>query len=594
MRDRLRRGGPLPRDDASTTPAFGPYRVLHQIGSGVLGPVFRAFDREADRLIAIKAFQLDVTPEVVARVASGLRTLAARPSPHSMIVVPMAAGLEGARAYIALPLVAGESLDARLRHAAPPGLDEGLRLLTAFAAALDDAAAAGWRHGSLHPRDFLIDAERGQSSITGFGIGPVLEAAGVPAPLRRAYAAPERLTPGAPWDARADVYAFAAIAHEVLTGRRPVSTGEQDGAFGLDVTPEQRVVLRQTLARALAANPADRFQTASEFVEWLDLVCGPLRRYVVDAPRPSDDAATVAAPEPPIPVVPPAPPPVADPIIAAPVAPAAVDIALHAEAHPREVATSAGASSAVRTSLLSFGDSAVPAARPARRIARAVIVTAAGVGLGAGLGYLVYASRTRPQPAAAGPIAAPQTDTEVALQSEATGTVPRVEPRPATEPASRVMAVSGQLVVRSQPAGAIVRVDGALSGETPATIRDLPLGTHVVQVARPGHEPWTDRVTLTSETPVQRVNVELVRGLDLGVPVRGAIAVDSRPRGARVFIDGRYVGLTPLRWPDAALGAHQVVLDLAGYTRTMIPVTVRQGEPARVTATLVAASKDRE
>ena len=78
--------------------------------------------------------------------------------------------------------------------------------------------------------------------------------------------------------------------------------------------------------------------------------------------------------------------------------------------------------------------------------------------------------------------------------------------------------------------------------------------------------------------------------------MRGAIDVDSRPRGARVFIDGRYIGVTPLRWPDAAAGAHQVVLEHAGYTRTTIPVTVRQGEPARVVATLrvAAGSKDRE
>ena len=166
----------------------------------------------------------------------------------------------------------------------------------------------------------------------------------------------------------------------------------------------------------------------------------------------------------------------------------------------------------------------------------------------------------------------------------------------APETAARVMAVTGQLVVRSQPAGAIVRIDGALHGETPVTVRDLPLGTHVVQVARPGHEPRVERVTLTSEAPVQRMNVELVRGLDLGVPVRGAINVDSRPRGARVLIDGRYVGLTPLRWPDATPGAHRVVIDLSGYTRTTIPVTVRAGEPARVAATLrlAAPSKERE
>ena len=588
MRRSTDRGGPLPFDDAaSTTPAFGPYRVLHQIGSGVLGPVFRAFDREADRLIAIKVFQLDVTPEVVARVASGLRALAARRSPHASIVWPTAAGLEGARAFVALPLVSGESLDARLRHATPHPLDETLRLLGPVAAALDAAAAAGLRHGSLHPRDLIVDADRAHVHITGFGIGAALEAAGATAPIRRAYAAPERRTPGVAWDARADVYSLAAIAHELLTGRRPVSAGEQDGAFGADVTPEQRVVLRQTLARALAARPEDRFQTATEFVEWLDLVSGPLRRIVVEPPRPAEEAAV----------------PVIEPLATAPMTPvvetsavtlsepAAVDLVR--EIAPVEAATRpVPAPPVLDTALLSFGEIAPVPARSGftrRRLAAAMMITAAGVGLGAGVGYLVHASRSRPRPAApvAGPVAATPSDTEVPMM---TGAPASRTP----ETASRVMAVTGQLVVRSQPAGAIVTIDGALYGETPATFRDLPLGTHVVQIARPGHEPRVERVTMTSEAPVQRVNVELVRGLDLGVPARGTINVDSRPRGARVLIDGRYVGLTPLRWPDAAPGAHRVVLDLSGYTRATIPVTVRAGEPARVAATLQLAARPKE
>ena len=62
---------------AAFTPpaAFGPYRVLHQIGSGVLGPVFRTYDPQQDRLVAVKVFRLDLLPEQVARLADGLRKL---------------------------------------------------------------------------------------------------------------------------------------------------------------------------------------------------------------------------------------------------------------------------------------------------------------------------------------------------------------------------------------------------------------------------------------------------------------------------------------------------------------------------------------
>jgi len=62
----LRSFRPLTRDDQNAfapPPAFGPFRVLHQIGVGALGPVFRTYEPTRDRLVAIKVFRLDITPE---------------------------------------------------------------------------------------------------------------------------------------------------------------------------------------------------------------------------------------------------------------------------------------------------------------------------------------------------------------------------------------------------------------------------------------------------------------------------------------------------------------------------------------------------
>src|SRR5580698_2724256 len=85
----------LPFDEsAAFTPpaAFGPYRVLHQIGSGVLGPVFRTYDPQQDRLVAIKVFRLDLLPEQVARLADALRKLPTTLPVHQAIVAPIDAG----------------------------------------------------------------------------------------------------------------------------------------------------------------------------------------------------------------------------------------------------------------------------------------------------------------------------------------------------------------------------------------------------------------------------------------------------------------------------------------------------------------------
>src|SRR5258706_5776686 len=81
--------------------AFGPFRVLHQIGAGALGPVFRAYEPERDRLVAVKVFKLDVAPERVHQFVSELERLVAADLTHPALAAPLAAGVLEASAYLA-------------------------------------------------------------------------------------------------------------------------------------------------------------------------------------------------------------------------------------------------------------------------------------------------------------------------------------------------------------------------------------------------------------------------------------------------------------------------------------------------------------
>jgi hypothetical protein len=203
------------------------------------------------------------------------------------------------------------------------------------------------------------------------------------------------------------------------------------------------------------------------------------------------------------------------------------------------------------------------------------------------LGLRVGVRRLQPS---APPIArtAPDTpgDTEVPVPAATTDTAtttPAPEPPPA---AARVAAVPGRLAIRSTPAGALVTINGSLYGDTPVVVRDLSLGTYVVQVARPGHLPYVERVVLSSATPARTLAVALQKGIDVGAARKGTITVDSTPRGARVRVDGRLIGTTPLRWPDASPGTHEVQIELAGYRLATVPVLVRAGDAARVSLSL--------
>src|SRR5262245_9543257 len=104
----------LPFDDASVVhppSAFGTFRVLHQIGSGVLGPVFRSYDSQRERLVVIKAFRLDLPPAAVSTFVDALHAIVARPVDARAIVRAVDAGLEGSVPYLALEFVSDDTLD---------------------------------------------------------------------------------------------------------------------------------------------------------------------------------------------------------------------------------------------------------------------------------------------------------------------------------------------------------------------------------------------------------------------------------------------------------------------------------------------------
>src|SRR5687767_3841481 len=208
--------------------AFGPFRVLHQIGVGALGPVFRTYEPARDRLVAVKVFRLDITPEQAQALAAELSKAADAGLFHPSIVEPVAAGVQGTVAYRAEEYVAAETLDVAIRHYAPAPMDKALPFITQLAGAIDFARAAGVGHGSLHPRDIFVTPE--EARATGFGVVDALERVGLRAPVRRPYSAPERID-GEAWGAPADVFSFGAIAFELLTGRRPSGTGDLIGAL---------------------------------------------------------------------------------------------------------------------------------------------------------------------------------------------------------------------------------------------------------------------------------------------------------------------------------------------------------------------------
>jgi hypothetical protein len=246
----------------SPPPAFGRFKLLHQIGAGVLGPVFRTHDPEHERLVAVKAFTLDLTPEQASALASEFERLAALEIDAPCAAAPVAAGVEDYVPYVAVPYVSGESLDAAIRQYGPAPAGDAIRLIAHVAEALDAAAHAGVHHGSLHPRDIIVTP--GETHVTGLGVAQALERVGLHGPVRRPYVAPERES-GDEWGAPADVYSLAAIAYEVLTGRRALPGTDQPLPALGDLHVHDAAALRDVIESALDAEPARRPARARDF-----------------------------------------------------------------------------------------------------------------------------------------------------------------------------------------------------------------------------------------------------------------------------------------------------------------------------------------
>ena len=161
---------------------------------------------------------------------------------------------------------------------------------------------------------------------------------------------------------------------------------------------------------------------------------------------------------------------------------------------------------------------------------------------------------------------------------------------------------SGRVLVRSTPAGARVFVDGREYGPTPAAVRDLAVGTHQVRITRDGYVTEERRVVITAARPAQSITVPLDRARSASAAVGdttpapstpatvgrfvGRLVVDSRPSGAKVFVDGKLVGNTPLALGDVRAGEHVVRIEQDGYRRWSSSVRVVAAEQNKVTASL--------
>src|ERR1700676_3914982 len=265
---------------------FGRYEIIAELGRGAMGVVYKARDPKIDRFVAVKAISLSTqNPEEEREYRERFfhEAQAAGRLLHPGIVTIFDTGEdpESHIAYIVMEYIAGQSLDRLLSEKSKKlPLDTALSLTEELAEALDHAHGQGVIHRDIKPANILVTQD-GHTKIADFGIAKMNLAhktvqgrmLGTPA-----YMSPEQLE-GEATDNRSALFSLGAILYRMVTGYGPFQgnstatvcfkVANRDPLRATALDPDLPAELDAIIARAMAKDPAQRYQRGLEFA--LDL-----------------------------------------------------------------------------------------------------------------------------------------------------------------------------------------------------------------------------------------------------------------------------------------------------------------------------------
>lgn len=268
---------------------LGRYRPLAELGEGGHGSVDLAFDTKMARRVAIKRIPLTRRGmEILSRTAGLKEARTAALLNHPNIVTVHEWDTDDDEAFLIMEHVDGAPLSSVLDAYAPLDVDEAAAVLGPVAEALSYAHSNGVLHLDLKPENVLITRE-GLVKVADFGVAALTNAAGqaISAGGTLGYMPPEQLR-GSRVDARSDLWAFAALAFEVLTGEMPFAA--DDVAAAIEVAEGERIPaptafvpsvppeVDERLAAAFSADPSERPSDLREFADDLLAALGDQAR----------------------------------------------------------------------------------------------------------------------------------------------------------------------------------------------------------------------------------------------------------------------------------------------------------------------------
>jgi predicted Ser/Thr protein kinase len=523
---------------------LGRYEIAAVLGQGAMGVVYLAHDPEIDRPVALKtvrpeAMRGESSAELESRFIKEAK-LAGRLQ-HPNIVTVFDVGRDRGELFIAMEYVDGHPLTRYLAAADALPLNAKIGIVRQTAEALDHAHERGVVHRDIKPGNILISKD-GRVKVTDFGIARLTGA--TTSDLTRtgqmigspAYMSPEQIR-GEKLDGRSDLFSLGVVLYELLTGTRPfpgesittlvyqiLHTEPRDPR---EIKSDLPAATREVMARMLAKQPEKRPESAKAFLRELKRI----EKFQRESER---TRLAIAGAPPPPPRGRPAAPPAQGPDVPGPAA-----------ARPSTASTAV-------------------APTPAR--GRLPLALAAAVLLA----ILAFFALRRLQPSereASG--LPPPAPVPTAAATAAGVEAPVLEPSPITLPTPGPQAAADATV------GA-PRYGEPAREPSPAKTRPSPV--------RPAEEKVA--VVAPAEQPAAEPAAE-DRGArpDAVYSTRRAVRFTSSPEQARLYVDGRYVGIAD-DWDNRGggreyefdkPGSHTVRMELPGYRPLRLQIDVTPG-----------------
>jgi len=251
------------------------YEILKLLGQGGMGAVYKARDRELDRLVALKVIRPELAGHASILQRFKQELLLARKITHRNIIRIFDLGVADGLRFITMEFVEGQDLSSLLEERPKYTPAETVAILRQVCAALEAAHSEGVVHRDLKPQNIMI-GEGGRVCVMDFGLARSMEATGLTQAGALmgtpAYMSPEQAK-GMAADERSDLFSLGIIAYLMLTGEMPFKADSALASMllrtqgpptpSIQLDPTIPPALSEVVQKALAVDPKDRYQSAA-------------------------------------------------------------------------------------------------------------------------------------------------------------------------------------------------------------------------------------------------------------------------------------------------------------------------------------------